>query len=137
MQTVCLISYFRSLYSQQKLCMLISDYRVENFLTREDKFQRARMVYPYHGAIDVNARQENLQEFSRPLLPKPVVLISTDRASRGIDFNSANIGHVILFDFPQEPSEYLRRIGRTGRAGRAGKATVLVYGKQVSKSYCS
>lgn len=38
---------------------------------------------------------------------------------------------MILFDFPQEPSEYLRRVGRTGRAGRKGKATVLVYGKQL------
>lgn len=40
--------------------------------------------------------------------------------------------HVILFDFPQEPSEYVRRVGRTGRAGRFGRATVLVHGRQVS-----
>ena len=33
--------------------------------------------------------------------------------------------HVILFDFPAEPSEYLRRVGRTGRAGNRGKATIL------------
>lgn len=39
---------------------------------------------------------------------------------------------MILFDFPRDTSEYLRRIGRTGRAGRNGKATALVYGKQVS-----
>jgi superfamily II DNA/RNA helicase len=37
---------------------------------------------------------------------------------------------VILFDFPAEPSEYLRRIGRTGRAGRHGKVSIMVYGKQ-------
>lgn len=36
-----------------------------------------------------------------------------------------------MFDFPREPSEYLRRVGRTGRAGRAGTVTVLVYGRQV------
>lgn len=41
------------------------------------------------------------------------------------------MGHVILFDFPQEPSEYVRRVGRTGRAGRFGRATVLVQGRQV------
>ncbi len=41
------------------------------------------------------------------------------------------VDHVILFDFPLEPSEYLRRVGRTGRAGRRGKVTVLAYGKQV------
>ena len=39
--------------------------------------------------------------------------------------------HVVLFDFPQEPSEYVRRVGRTGRAGRRGKVTVLVHGRQV------
>ena len=38
---------------------------------------------------------------------------------------------MVLFDFPQEPSEYLRRVGRTGRAGRPGTATVLAYGKQL------
>jgi superfamily II DNA/RNA helicase len=41
------------------------------------------------------------------------------------------VDHVILFDFPQEPSEYVRRVGRTGRAGRQGKVTVLVHGRQV------
>jgi superfamily II DNA/RNA helicase len=41
------------------------------------------------------------------------------------------VDHVILFDFPQEPSEYVRRVGRTGRAGRFGRATILVYGRQV------
>ncbi len=39
---------------------------------------------------------------------------------------------MILFDFPQEPSEYVRRVGRTGRAGRFGKATIFVQGRQVS-----
>lgn len=45
--------------------------------------------------------------------------------------NMCQVDHVILFDFPREPSEYIRRVGRTGRAGRPGTATVLVYGKQV------
>lgn len=40
--------------------------------------------------------------------------------------------HVILFDFPQEPSEYVRRVGRTGRAGRFGKVTILAHGRQIS-----
>jgi superfamily II DNA/RNA helicase len=39
---------------------------------------------------------------------------------------------VVLFDFPQEPSEYLRRIGRTGRAGRPGRVTILAYGRQLA-----
>jgi ATP-dependent RNA helicase DDX18/HAS1 len=36
------------------------------------------------------------------------------RASRGMDFNKVPVDHVILFDFPGDPSEYVRRVGRTG-----------------------
>lgn len=54
-----------------------------------------------------------------------------NRASRGMDF--AGVNHVVLFDFPRDPSEYVRRVGRTARgaAGR-GKAFIFVVGKQVS-----
>lgn len=53
------------------------------------------------------------------------------RASRGID--SLDVEHVVLFDFPRDPSEYVRRIGRTARgAGGTGKVFVFVVGKQVS-----
>lgn len=105
--------------------------RVENVMLRNDRNARVRSVYAYHGAIEATTREDNLWKFSRPLLRKPSVLICTDRASRGMDFNKAHVDHVILFDFPQEPSEYLRRVGRTGRAGRPGRATILVYGRQV------
>lgn len=41
--------------------------------------------------------------------------------------------HVVLFDFPRDPSEYVRRVGRTARgAGGKGKAFVFAVGKQVS-----
>lgn len=106
--------------------------RVENALQRVDRQGRVRSIYAYHGAIDAPTRQSNIVEFSRPLLKMPAILICTDRASRGIDFDRANVDHVILFDFPSEPSEYVRRVGRTGRAGRLGQATVLVHGKQVA-----
>ena len=39
---------------------------------------------------------------------------------------------MILFDFPAEPSEYVRRVGRTGRAGQPGKVTILCHGRQVA-----
>ena len=106
--------------------------RVENALQRVDRQERLRTSMAYHGAIDAKTRELHVSEFSRQLLKKPMVLICTDRASRGMDFDRAQVDHVILFDFPQEPSEYVRRIGRTGRAGRAGKATVLVHGRQVA-----
>ena len=59
-----------------------------------------------------------------------LVMISTDRASRGID--TSNVGHVVLFDFPRDPSEYVRRAGRTARgAGGKGVVSLLVLGRQV------
>lgn len=44
------------------------------------------------------------------------------------------VDHVVLFDFPRDPSEYVRRVGRTARGagGGRGKAFVFVVGKQVS-----
>jgi ATP-dependent RNA helicase RhlE len=52
------------------------------------------------------------------------VLIATDIAARGIDVN--DIAHVINFDLPQVPEDYIHRIGRTGRAGATGKAISFV-----------
>jgi ATP-dependent RNA helicase RhlE len=48
------------------------------------------------------------------------ILVATDIAARGIDVT--NIGIVVNFDLPDNPEEYVHRIGRTGRAGREGKA---------------
>jgi ATP-dependent RNA helicase DDX18/HAS1 len=59
------------------------------------------------------------------------VMVCTDRTSRGVDFDTADVEHVALFDFPRDPSEYVRRVGRTGRAGRVGRVTAFVIGKQV------
>ena len=52
------------------------------------------------------------------------VLVATDIASRGIDV--ADISHVINFDFPPEPEDYVHRIGRTGRAAATGDAISFV-----------
>jgi ATP-dependent RNA helicase DDX18/HAS1 len=113
-------------------CNTINQCRnVENALKRIDRNGRVRSILPYHGALDAEKRQESIRNFIRPPLGKPAVLVCTDRASRGMDFDTASVDHIVLFDFPQEPSEYVRRVGRTGRAGRFGRATVLVHGRQV------
>lgn len=58
------------------------------------------------------------------------ILVCTDRASRGLD--TSLVEHVIMFDFPRDPSEYLRRAGRTARgAGGKGTVSMLVLGRQV------
>src|SRR5918997_3184003 len=52
------------------------------------------------------------------------VLVATDIAARGIDVDS--ISHVINYDVPETPEDYVHRIGRTGRAGNPGRAITLV-----------
>jgi ATP-dependent RNA helicase RhlE len=52
------------------------------------------------------------------------VLVATDIAARGIDVES--ISHVINYDVPAAPEDYVHRIGRTGRAGKNGRAITLV-----------
>jgi ATP-dependent RNA helicase RhlE len=52
------------------------------------------------------------------------VLVATDIAARGLDVES--ISHVINYDVPTAPEDYVHRIGRTGRAGKTGRAITLV-----------
>jgi len=52
------------------------------------------------------------------------ILVATDIASRGIDVDS--VSHVINYDVPEAPEDYVHRIGRTGRAGKTGHAITLV-----------
>ncbi|HKS37577.1 MAG TPA: DEAD/DEAH box helicase [Verrucomicrobiae bacterium] len=52
------------------------------------------------------------------------VLVATDIAARGLDI--ANVSHVINFDVPQHPEDYVHRIGRTGRAEASGDAFTLM-----------
>ena len=52
------------------------------------------------------------------------VLVATDIAARGIDIDE--LPHVVNFDLPHVPEDYVHRIGRTGRAGSSGEAVSLV-----------
>ena len=52
------------------------------------------------------------------------VLVATDVAARGIDVDA--VSHVINYDVPAAPEDYVHRIGRTGRAGNTGRAITLV-----------
>jgi ATP-dependent RNA helicase RhlE len=52
------------------------------------------------------------------------VLVATDIASRGLDVDS--VSHVINYDVPAAPEDYVHRIGRTGRAGKTGRAITLM-----------
>ncbi len=66
-------------------------------------------------------RETALRDFR---LGKTRVLVATDIASRGIDIDL--VSHVINYDVPDAPEDYVHRVGRTGRAGNRGQAITLV-----------
>ena len=105
--------------------------QVENLLKRKDRGERVNKIYTYHGAMTPEARRENIAEFVRQEQDIDSILICTDRAARGVDFAASPVDHVVIFDFPKDPAEYIRRVGRTARAGRKGSTTVLAYGWQL------
>jgi len=55
-------------------------------------------------------------------------MVCTDLAARGLDF-PGTVDHVINFDFPLNPIDYLHRTGRTARAGAPGRVTSLIAGR--------
>ncbi len=74
-----------------------------------------------HGNKSQGARQRALREFKSGEVR---VLVATDIAARGLDIEK--LPHVVNFDLPQVPEDYVHRIGRTARAGQDGHAVTLV-----------
>ncbi len=74
-----------------------------------------------HGNKSQTARTRALAEFKTGSLQ---VLVATDIAARGIDISE--LPHVVNFELPNVPEDYVHRIGRTGRAGSEGDAVSLV-----------
>ncbi|SOY54756.1 DEAD/DEAH box helicase [Cupriavidus taiwanensis] len=74
-----------------------------------------------HGNKSQSARTRALSEFKAGTLR---LLVATDIAARGIDIDQ--LPHVVNFDLPNVPEDYVHRIGRTGRAGAEGEAISLV-----------
>jgi ATP-dependent RNA helicase RhlE len=82
---------------------------------------RGHRVGVMHGDRSQGQRERALGDFKRGRVE---VLVATDIASRGIDVD--DITHVINYDVPRTPEDYVHRIGRTGRMNAAGDALTLV-----------
>jgi ATP-dependent RNA helicase RhlE len=74
-----------------------------------------------HGNRSQGQRTQALAGFKSGKYP---VLVATDIAARGIDVEE--LGHVVNFDVPQAPEDYIHRVGRTGRAEATGDAFTFV-----------
>lgn len=73
-----------------------------------------------HGGLTQHQRDQVMGRFRSG---SSDLLVATDIAARGLDI--AHLSHVINFDLPSDPDQYVHRIGRVGRAGRAGVAITI------------
>jgi len=78
-------------------------------------------VAELHSGLDQRQRSKALNAFREG---KIRILVATDVAARGIDVDG--IAHVVNYDMPYSPEDFVHRIGRTARAGRKGNATNFV-----------
>ena len=83
--------------------------------------QAGHRVAVIHGDLSLPQRLRALNGFKRGQVR---ILVATDIAARGIDV--ANIGHVVNYDMPHCPEDYIHRIGRTARMKMTGRATSFV-----------
>jgi ATP-dependent RNA helicase RhlE len=90
--------------------------RLAEYLNKEEISAMA-----IHGNKSQGARTKALADFKSGDLQ---VLVATDIAARGIDIDQ--LPHVVNFELPNVPEDYVHRIGRTGRAGAQGEAISLV-----------
>ncbi|MGR8921613.1 MAG: DEAD/DEAH box helicase [Gammaproteobacteria bacterium] len=97
--------------------------RTKHFANRlADQLNRAGIeAAAIHGNKSQGARTRALGDFKSLKLR---VLVATDIAARGLDIEA--LPHVVNFELPNVPEDYVHRIGRTGRAGESGNAVSLV-----------
>jgi len=99
-------------------CNTVSSCRATEHFLAERELVR---TFSYHGELNSREREASLKAFRAD---EDGALICTDLAARGLDI--PDVDHVVMFDFPRNPIDYLHRAGRTARAGKAGRVTALV-----------
>jgi ATP-dependent RNA helicase RhlE len=87
----------------------------------EKLVEKGILAEALHGNKSQSFRTRTLNEFKNGGIH---ILVATDVAARGLDIS--NLPHVVNYDMPQIPEDYIHRIGRTGRAGAGGIAVSLV-----------
>ena len=90
--------------------------------------QKGWKVDALNGDLTQQQRNFVLKKFREAKLQ---LLVATDIAARGLDIEG--VTHVISFDIPPTPVDYIHRIGRTGRAGQTGKAITFVTDSEIDR----
>ncbi len=119
-----LVEYFRHHDPERTLVFTRTRHRAERLSRTLNK--AGISCEAIHGDRSQGQRQRALDGFKSGRI---AVLVATDVVARGIDVD--NITHVINFDIPTNPEDYVHRIGRTARAGASGIAVSLLTGEEV------
>ena len=110
-----LVNFFKSNPEAKTIVFVRTQVRAERVLAHltKNSFKAVNL----HGGMEQDEREENLETFRNS---KNGILIATDVSARGIDL--PGVTHVINYDLPDEPENYVHRVGRTGRAFAKGDA---------------
>ena len=109
-----MLVFVRTKHGAKRVCRLLRDH--------------GHAVAEIHSNLSLPQRRKSLAGFKTGTYR---VLVATDIAARGLDVQ--NIAVVINYDMPQDPHDYVHRIGRTARAGREGQAITFVTPDQRGK----
>jgi ATP-dependent RNA helicase RhlE len=114
------------LYDEKGLCLVFARTKRSTERLAKDLIRDGFSATMIHGDRSQSQRTGALAGFEEGRFR---VLVATDIASRGIHVD--NIAHVINYDLPAIPEDFIHRVGRTGRAGLMGRASTLVAGGEI------
>jgi ATP-dependent RNA helicase RhlE len=106
---------------EAKILVFVSSRALADLLFKEMEASLTEALGIIHSNKAQNFRFDTVQKFQTGEIS---VLIATDLIARGIDVT--DVSHVINFDIPEVPENYIHRIGRTGRADKNGTAITFV-----------
>ena len=110
----------------KKMLIFISDKRIADRLFESLGQKFPGEVSLVHTGKSQNYRLKNVEDFDEGLTR---IMIATDVMARGLDLNA--VSHVINFDTPNYPENYMHRIGRTGRAEKKGHSILFTTEKEL------
>ena len=114
-----LVELLQSTNWEQVLVFCATKIGADGLISRLEKAKISAAVM--HGDKDMKQRRGALADFAAG---KVRVLVATDVAQRGLDIDG--ISHVVNYDVPRQPEDYVHRIGRTARAGASGTAVTFM-----------
>jgi ATP-dependent RNA helicase DeaD len=112
-------------HEQPRQCIIFCERKIGAQRLYEKLQERHQKVATMHGDLEQSRRERIMKGFREG---KITYLVATDVVGRGIDV--MGISHIFNYDLPEDPENYVHRIGRTGRMGKDGVAISFVTPEQ-------